>query len=168
MLERLCALLHSQSSTPYLGGYSAEVPPLPIPNRVVKLSIADGTACCGRVGSRHFRELEDFSSGFLAFVCSSHDAVQFCALYILLLCRLQHCSPRTPMHFYWRLPDTIHANNHNFALCSFNHNFALCSFHTSKITCSLCAECCSPPRRPTAQCCGNRFAQDSIQKTSAK
>ena len=42
-------------STPYLGGYSAEVPPLPIPNRVVKLSIADGTALrCGRVGSRHF------------------------------------------------------------------------------------------------------------------
>ena len=38
----------------YLGGYSAEVPPLPIPNRVVKLSNADGTACCGRVGSRHF------------------------------------------------------------------------------------------------------------------
>ena len=39
----------------YLGGYSAEVPPLPIPNRVVKLSIADGTALrCGRVGSRHF------------------------------------------------------------------------------------------------------------------
>ena len=38
-----------------LGGYSAEVPPLPIPNRVVKLSIADGTALrCGRVGSRHF------------------------------------------------------------------------------------------------------------------
>ena len=28
----------------YLGGYSAEVPPLPIPNRVVKLSHADGTA----------------------------------------------------------------------------------------------------------------------------
>ena len=41
-----------------LGGYSAEVPPLPIPNRVVKLSIADGTACCGRVGSRHFQNLD--------------------------------------------------------------------------------------------------------------
>ena len=43
----------------YLGGYSAEVPPLPIPNRVVKLSIADGTALrCGRVGSRHFESLD--------------------------------------------------------------------------------------------------------------
>ena len=72
------------------------------------------------------------------------------------------------MHFFLRLPDTIHTNKHNFTLRSFNHNFALRSFHTSKITCSFCAECCSPPRRPTAQCCGNRFAQDGIQKTSAK
>ena len=31
----------------YQGGYSAEVPPLPIPNRVVKLSNADGTAYVG-------------------------------------------------------------------------------------------------------------------------
>ena len=52
----------------YLGGYSAEVPPLPIPNRVVKLSIADGTALrCGRVGSRHFQKPRDSSRGF--FVC---------------------------------------------------------------------------------------------------
>ena len=28
----------------YLGGYSSEVPPLPIPNREVKLANADGTA----------------------------------------------------------------------------------------------------------------------------
>ena len=27
-----------------LGGYSSEVPPLPIPNREVKLTYADGTA----------------------------------------------------------------------------------------------------------------------------
>ena len=52
--------LNSQLSTLNynLGGYSAEVPPLPIPNRVVKLSIADGTALrCGRVGSRHFERV---------------------------------------------------------------------------------------------------------------
>ena len=56
-------------STPYLGGYSAEVPPLPIPNRVVKLSIADGTALrCGRVGSRHF-ESSKLMLGAL-FVCA--------------------------------------------------------------------------------------------------
>ena len=39
----------------YCGGYSGEDPPLPIPNREVKLTIADGTAIPGgRVGSRHF------------------------------------------------------------------------------------------------------------------
>ena len=39
----------------YCGGYSGEDPPLPIPNRVVKLTIADGTAPPGgRVGSCHF------------------------------------------------------------------------------------------------------------------
>ena len=35
------------------GGYCGEVPPLPIPNREVKLTCADGTAMqSGRVGSR--------------------------------------------------------------------------------------------------------------------
>ena len=39
--------------TPLSGGYCGEVPPLPIPNREVKLTCADGTAIqCGRVGSR--------------------------------------------------------------------------------------------------------------------
>ena len=32
------------SCLPYSGDYSTEVPPLPIPNREVKLSHADGTA----------------------------------------------------------------------------------------------------------------------------
>ena len=41
--------------TPLSGGYCGEVPPLPIPNREVKLTCADGTALpCGRVGSRQF------------------------------------------------------------------------------------------------------------------
>ena len=35
---------------PLSGGYCGEVPPLPIPNREVKLTCADGTAMqCGRV-----------------------------------------------------------------------------------------------------------------------
>ena len=39
----------------YCGGYSGEDPPLPIPNREVKLTIADGTAPPGgRVGSCHY------------------------------------------------------------------------------------------------------------------
>ena len=38
---------------PLSGGYCGEVPPLPIPNREVKFTCADGTAMqCGRVGSR--------------------------------------------------------------------------------------------------------------------
>ena len=38
---------------PLSGGYCGGVPPLPIPNREVKLTCADGTAMqCGRVGSR--------------------------------------------------------------------------------------------------------------------
>ena len=41
-----------------LGGYCSGVPPLPIPNREVKPTCADGTAMqCGRVGSRRlFKE----------------------------------------------------------------------------------------------------------------
>ena len=39
----------------YYGGYSGEDPPLPIPNREVKLTIADGTDLpVGRVGSCRF------------------------------------------------------------------------------------------------------------------
>ena len=42
-------------SETYCGGYSGEDPPLPIPSREVKLTIADGTAPPGgRVGSCHF------------------------------------------------------------------------------------------------------------------
>ena len=38
---------------PLSGGYCGGVPPLPIPNREVKPTCADGTAMqCGRVGSR--------------------------------------------------------------------------------------------------------------------
>ena len=48
-----------------LGGYSSEVPPLPIPNREVKLTNADGTAYLGgRVGSRLFKRRPNESSIF--------------------------------------------------------------------------------------------------------
>ena len=53
-LERDYECRHLFSET-YCGGYSGEDPPLPIPNREVKLTIADGTAPPGgRVGSCHF------------------------------------------------------------------------------------------------------------------
>ena len=79
-------------STPYLGGYSAEVPPLPIPNRVVKLSIADGTACCGRVGSRHF---ERVPLGTLFFLRLHYSSTTYayrgyrCVLHALWVKRLR-------------------------------------------------------------------------------
>ena len=48
-----------------LGGYSSEVPPLPIPNREVKLTNADGTAYLGgRVGSRLFKRRPNENSIF--------------------------------------------------------------------------------------------------------
>ena len=63
--------------TPLSGGYCGEVPPLPIPNREVKLTCADGTAMqCGRVGSRlllqslRFRKISEaflFSRGIFFF-----------------------------------------------------------------------------------------------------
>ena len=43
------------------GGYCGRVPPLPIPNREVKPTCADGTAMqCGRVGSRLLLKTESF------------------------------------------------------------------------------------------------------------
>ena len=69
-----------------LGGYSAEVPPLPIPNRVVKLSIADGTALrCGRVGSRHFQSPEDSSPGLFVFIQSVNVLLLRFALFFSLV-----------------------------------------------------------------------------------
>ena len=59
--------------TPLSGGYCGGVPPLPIPNREVKPTCADGTAMqCGRVGRRlvsmkslRFRKI---SEAFLFFL----------------------------------------------------------------------------------------------------
>ena len=51
--------------TPLSGGYCGEVPPLPIPNREVKLTCADGTAMqCGRVGSRLLLSKPQISKDF--------------------------------------------------------------------------------------------------------
>ena len=55
-LVELVPLKKNQVKQGSLGGYSSEVPPLPIPNREVKLTNADGTAYLGgRVGSRLFK-----------------------------------------------------------------------------------------------------------------
>ena len=41
----------SSATFPNSGGYSCRISPLPIPNRGVKTTNADGTAKCGRVGN---------------------------------------------------------------------------------------------------------------------
>ena len=60
-------------SETYCGGYSGEDPPLPIPNREVKLTIADGTAPPGgRVGSCHaLTKSFETKVSELFFVCGS-------------------------------------------------------------------------------------------------
>ena len=58
---------------PLSGGYCGEVPPLPIPNREVKLTCADGTAMqCGRVGSRLLLSGASDFERFLRLFCFSH------------------------------------------------------------------------------------------------
>ena len=61
------------------GGYCGGVPPLPIPNREVKPTCADGTAMqCGRVGSRLLLQTKalrtEMSSG-LFLVCREFVSV---------------------------------------------------------------------------------------------
>ena len=56
--------------TPLSGGYCGEVPPLPIPNREVKLTCADGTAMqCGREGSRLLLSRASDFERFLRLFC---------------------------------------------------------------------------------------------------
>ena len=55
---------------PLSGGYCGEVPPLPFPNREVKLTCADGTAMqCGRVGSRLLSSRASDFERFLRLFC---------------------------------------------------------------------------------------------------
>ena len=57
-------------STPLSGGYCGGVPPLPIPNREVKPTCADGTAMqCGRVGSRLLLSERSFEQSNGRFFC---------------------------------------------------------------------------------------------------
>ena len=59
---------------PLSGGYCGEVPPLPIPNREVKLTCADGTAMqCGRVGNRLLLSRASDFERFLRLFCVHAD-----------------------------------------------------------------------------------------------
>ena len=80
-----------------LGGYSSEVPPLPIPNREVKLANADGTAfSCGRVGSRLFKPIQRCVGFFLLCVLGTDLVCESYALGLKRrLCR-HHCVTYPP------------------------------------------------------------------------
>ena len=66
---------------PLSGGYCGEVPPLPIPNREVKLTCADGTAMqCGRVGSRLLSSRASITKVVGAFLFSR----EFCFLTLIV------------------------------------------------------------------------------------
>ena len=69
-----------------LGGYSSEVPPLPIPNREVKLTHADGTAYLGgRVGSRLFKSGLAKDPTFLLCLGEKIAVVYFTGVMIAIL-----------------------------------------------------------------------------------
>ncbi len=77
-----------------LGGYSSEVPPLPIPNREVKLTNADGTAYLGgRVGSRLFKRRPNVNSIF-SFLFAEISATPY------LKCDLAVRSVLSKSHFF--------------------------------------------------------------------
>ena len=86
-----------------LGGYSSEVPPLPIPNREVKLTNADGTAyLSGRVGSRLFKEqIERFAPFFCWYMGSvesrpaDNDTPS------------RACFNSIPIYYTYQIPDLI-------------------------------------------------------------
>ena len=82
--------------TPLSGGYCGEVPPLPIPNREVKPTCADGTAMqCGRVGRRLLLSRASDFERFLRLFCFSH--------------RFHRCSQIFPksLHERYRKPENI-------------------------------------------------------------
>ena len=73
--------------TPLSGGYCGEVPPLPIPNREVKLTCADGTAMqCGRVGSRLLSSRASDFERFLRLFCFLSLILSCIICFLEILC----------------------------------------------------------------------------------
>ena len=82
------------------GGHSGEVIPVPIPNTEVKLSCADDTASCGKVGScqafsffplrtplliKYFRFLIDYFTSFL------NNTEKYSSFYTFIFRRKESC-----------------------------------------------------------------------------
>ena len=70
-----------------LGGYSSGVPPLPIPNREVKPTRADGTALHrGRVGRRRFQREFIRKNRLSFFVVYSQQSIVYSRLFMVGWC----------------------------------------------------------------------------------
>ena len=109
--QRLYSKLSYFFSETYCGGYSGEDPPLPIPNREVKLTSADGTAPPGgRVGSCHFLIQEPWyhmMSGFFCYISAenlecarkSNLKIWLCST---IFCFRSHSEGREFPFWFWR------------------------------------------------------------------
>ena len=85
---------------PLSGGYCGEVPPLPIPNREVKPTCADGTAMqCGRVGNRLLSQRASRTKVFGALFVYIHFITSYTLLYIYILLYIR-LYPFTLLPFY--------------------------------------------------------------------
>ena len=82
---------------PLSGGYCGGVPPLPIPNREVKPTCADGTAMqCGRVGNRLLSVRASRTKVFGALFVYIYFILSYTLLYIYILLYIRPL----PFHFY--------------------------------------------------------------------
>ena len=84
----LCAIviMLAKSINDILGGYCGGVPPLPIPNREVKPTCADGTAMqCGRVGNRLLSVRASRTKVFGALFVYIYFISSYTLLYIYIL-----------------------------------------------------------------------------------
>ena len=93
--------------TPLSGGYCGEVPPLPIPNREVKLTCADGTAMqCGRVGSRLLSSEASITKvvGAFLFSCGFYFLTQIAFFMQIVFCHADFADDADSFSCFFLLP----------------------------------------------------------------
>ena len=111
-------------SETYCGGYSGEDPPLPIPNREVKLTSADGTALPGgRVGSCHF-----------SHTTPCHQSMTGCFRTYLSVCKADSCIGPLPLRGPFPLRGGANANSGiQLRLTSFKQDYTVLSYALSYV-----------------------------------
>ena len=105
------------------GGYCGGVPPLPIPNREVKPTCADGTAMqCGRVGNRLLSVRASRTKVFGALFVYIHFITSYTLLYIYILlyiCLLPFSLSLFPLFLF-----TFYLSHNIFVSFSFLYYYA--------------------------------------------